>query len=619
MTVSQLTNLQIGTDGHFTIATALAKVRSCKAPAFSPDGEEIAFLSDLTGLPQIWVVPINGGWPRLITALDDPIKNFSWSPNGELLAFELAPGGGMNTQIFLIRPDGAGLRCLTDGGRETNRLGPWHIEGDKLSIASNRQYPAHLDTYFVDIHRGDYQQIAKNKGIGYLTDIHADGEFAALFRMEDRTDSNLYLINLRNGKERLLTSHDAPGNFPKAIFSPDPNVIYLISDQGLEFTAFARVNINHDGSPGPIEVLAAQENAELADFELSPDGKLAVLLWNVSGRNELSILDINNCQKINTISDLSGDIVEEIAFSRDGRYIVMSMSGATFQPDIFVTDLLAHQTRQVTFSPHAGVKLDSLICPTLDKFPAHDDLMLSGWFYFPHDYDFPGPMVINFHGGPEALERPGFNYIYQSLLAQGIAIFAPNLRGSSGLGKTFNNLDNGPLREDALRDIQSCVDYVAQNNIASPGQLGIMGASYGGYITLAGLTHYPELFAAGVVISGFANFQTFFAQTEPWIAMISKSKYGHPNNDDQVLHKLSPIHYIERLTAPTLVLHGANDTNVPVNEAEQVVEKLVKMGVPVKYLLFPNEGHDFSQVGTRTQIANMIVALFEKYLHLTES
>jgi dipeptidyl aminopeptidase/acylaminoacyl peptidase len=258
--------------------------------------------------------------------------------------------------------------------------------------------------------------------------------------------------------------------------------------------------------------------------------------------------------------------------------------------------------------------LDDLVRPELVNFRAHDQLQLTGWLYRPHNFTTPGPIVLYFHGGPESQERPLFNYYLQALLAQGIAVFAPNVRGSSGFGKTFVNLDNGPLRVNAVRDIQSCADYVLRSGIADPERIGIMGGSYGGYMTMAGLTEFPELFAAGANLFGIVNFETFFAQSVPWMGAVSKIEYGDPDTQADMLRDLSPIHKIDRVKAPTIVLHGANDTNVPVIEAEQVVESLQQRGVPLEYVLFPDEGHGFNKTPNRIRAVIAIVRWFVSYL-----
>src|SRR5207237_2212019 len=204
------------------------------------------------------------------------------------------------------------------------------------------------------------------------------------------------------------------------------------------------------------------------------------------------------------------------------------------------------------FSPHAGIDLATLVRPELVTFKSFDGLELSGWLYKPKNQNGPGPYVISFHGGPEGQERAPFRSDYQALLAQGIGVFAPNVRGSSGFGKKFVNLDNGELRVNGVKDIKACVDYLVNNHIAGPKRIGITGGSYGGYMTMAGLTEYPDMFAAGVDLFGIVNFITFFEHTEPWMAAISTTEYGDPKTQKEMLDRLSPFYKLDRIKAATM-------------------------------------------------------------------
>src|SRR5262249_17796568 len=325
-----------------------------------------------------------------------------------------------------------------------------------------------------------------------------------------------------------------------------------------------------DGRPGPIEVLAARDDAELAEFALDEGGATAALVWNVAGRDELAFFDLATAHSTPGPA-LPAETAGGLRVSRDGRPLAFVAPGPVAPFDVWVLEPRAGRRRQVTHSPHPGVDLGRLVRPSLVHFKAHDGLALSGWLYRPRGARGPGPMVLSFHGGPEGQERPMFNPTYQALLARGIGVFAPNVRGSGGFGKRFVNLDNGPLRVEAVNDIKDCVAYVVEAGVADPKRVGIMGGSYGGFMTLSGLAEYAELFVAGVNLYGLVNFETFFAGTEPWMAAISKVEYGDPATQGDLLRRLSPIRRLGRIRAPALVLHGANDTNTPVAEADQVV------------------------------------------------
>jgi dipeptidyl aminopeptidase/acylaminoacyl peptidase len=565
----------------------------------------------MNGTRQIFTVATAGGWPEQVTAFEDPVGGVSWSPEGSWLAFSLAPGGGMNQQVYLARPDGSGVKRLTDGGKETNNLGVWARDGHALALGSNRRDGAAIDAYLYDVASEKMRLAVQNRGIGSFSDLTRDGKRALLSRLVNRGDNNLYLVDLATAKETLLTPHEGPGSFGGA-FSRDGRTVYLDENSGRDRVAFARTRLGMDGAPGPIEVLAERADAELSDFELDDAGRKAALLWNVAGKSEIEIRDLVTGKTLSR-PKLPAEIAGGLTFTRDGRFLAMTLSGAATPSDIWVLDLTTGRFRQVTHSPHAGVNLRKLVRPELIRFPAHDGLELSGWLYRPTGAP-PYPMVLSFHGGPEGQERPGFNSTYQALLANGIAVFAPNVRGSSGFGKKFVNLDNGVLRKNGVKDIASCVEAVVKSGVGDPKRVGVMGGSYGGYMVMAGLTEYPQTFAAGADLFGVVNFETFFKHTEPWMAAISKIEYGDPDKEADMLRDLSPIHKVDRVVAPTIVLHGANDTNVPVVEAEQVVESLKKRGVPVEYILFPDEGHGFRKTGNRIRAAVAIVQWFTKYL-----
>jgi len=595
----------------------MARIGSATSPSFSPDGRTLAFVSNLGGLPQVWTVDAAGGYPQLVTAFDDPVGFVQWSPAADWLALTLAPGGGMNEQVYLVRPDGTGLKRLTDGGKETNRLGPWADDGATLALGSNKRDGAAIDAYVYDVAAGTARLAAENRGIGGFEDLSRDGKFGLLNRLVNRGDNNLYLVELATGKETLLTPHQGPGSF-SGEFAPDGRAVYLETNAGRDQIAFGRMELSADGSgkPGKVTLLAQRPDAEIGSFALDEAGTTAAVLWNVAGRSELELMDLKT-GRTTSRPKLPAEIAGGLEFSKDGKSLAMIVSGAATPVDIWILDVPTGAFRQVTKSPHAGVDLAGLVRPELLAFQAHDGLALSGWLYRPKSGQPPYPTVLSFHGGPEGQERPVFNSLYQALLSQGIAVFAPNVRGSSGFGKRFVNLDNGALRFDGVKDIQACVDAAVRAGVAAPGRIGIMGGSYGGYMVMAGLTEYPQLFAAGANLFGVVNFETFFKNTEPWMAAISKIEYGDPDREVELLRRLSPIHKVDRVTAPTIVLHGANDTNVPVVEAEQVVDSLKKRGIAVEYVLFADEGHGWRKTPNRVRSAVAVTRWFEKYLKRT--
>jgi dipeptidyl aminopeptidase/acylaminoacyl peptidase len=592
----------------------MARIGSVSAASFSPDGRSLSVIANVSGLPQVYAVPAEGGWPRMITDSPDPIVNAAWSPapGSNWLAITIAPGGGLNTQVYVVRSDGTGLRRLTDGGQDNNAFNAWSHDGTKIYIDSNRRDPASRDSFVIDVASGKIDLVARNPGIGSITSVTADGRFGLLTRVQSRGNNNLYLIDLANGRDTLLTPHQGVALYFGEI-AKDGSAIYIGSNEGRDLMALARIRLDASGKPGKIEVLRERADAELDGVRVTEQGTVAALVWNVGGRSEFELFDVKANTTIPT-PKLPGEIAGTPLFSRDGTRVAVTVSGATQPPDVWVAEV-GKVFRQVTFAQHAGVDVTTFVRPELLKFKAHDGLELSGWLYRPQGANGPAPYVVSFHGGPESQERPGFRTDYQALLSQGIGVFAPNVRGSSGFGKRFVNLDNGELRFDGIKDIKSCVDHLVTNKIADPKRIGITGGSYGGYMTMVGLTEYPELFAAGVNLFGMVNFFTFFQHTQPWMAAISTTEYGDPAKQKDLLEKLSPLGRLDRIRAATMVQHGANDTNVPVVEAEQIVNHLKSRNVPVEYILFPDEGHGWRKIPNRIKSTVEMVRFFDKHLN----
>ena len=590
----------------------MARVGSANSPSFSPEGKWVSFISNMSGSPQVWVVPAEGGYPRMVTNGDDPVTQADWSPASDWIAVTIAPGGGLNTQVYVVKPDGTGMRLLTKGGEDNNGFDAWTEDGKQIAIDSSRDNPAARDSFMIDLASGNVRLVAKNPGVGGIDGISRDNKRALMNRLRSRGDNNLYLLDLASGKDTLITKHDGIALFFGEM-PLDGSAAYIGTNKDRDLMAFGRIKFAADGTPGNIEVLTERADGELDGIRINKQGTLAALVWDVKGRSEISFYDLVQNRQIPG-PKLPGEIVGGGAFSNDGSKLAMVVAGAAQPADIWIMDVKTKQFRQLTFSPHAGVDLTALVRPQLVTFKSFDGLELSGWLYYPPNHRDRAPFVISFHGGPEGQERAPFRSDYQALLAQGIGVFAPNVRGSSGFGKKFVNLDNGELRFNGIKDIKACVDYLVNQGWADPKRIGVMGGSYGGYMTMAAITEYPDLFAAGVDLFGIVNFMTFFEHTQPWMAAISTVEYGDPKTQKEMLDRLSPIYKLDRIKAATMVQHGANDTNVPVIEAEQIVKTLKDRGVPVEYILFPDEGHGWRKVPNRIRSTVEMVRFFKEHL-----
>jgi dipeptidyl aminopeptidase/acylaminoacyl peptidase len=594
-----------------TRIAAIASMRFSSSPSPSPDGKAVAFISNAGGSPQVWLIAGPGAEPVQLTKGADPIQSVHWSPRGDLLVYDVAPGGGYNVQIHVMRPDGSGDRRLTPGGDINNRLFGWSNDG-RIRAATAAPDPARFQSQLIDPATGAATLVGGSAGSLSFPLVSKDGRLAVIEKLVTRGDSNLHLVDLKTGRETLLTPHEGRALHSALAFSPDGRRLWLTGNATQDRYGLAVIDIDAAGTPTLPRTVLTRPDAELEGGDISADGSTLALVWNASGRSDLSWFDTASR------TERKGPVLPVDAISRPvfaaGTSFLMTGSGAAAPANIYAADAASNGIARVTNSPHPGVDLAALVRPTLVEYAARDGVPLSGWLYTPPGAKGPQPLVFVYHGGPEGQARPTLNETNQALLASGISVFAPNVRGSSGYGKNFLALDNGALRVNGVRDIEDTTNHLVKAGIADPKRLGIMGGSYGGYMVMAGVTEFPKMFAGGANLFGIVNFDTFFKHTQPWMAAISTVEYGDPVTQADMLKRLSPIHKLDSITTPLLVLHGANDTNVPVIEAEQIVASLTARHVPVGYILYPDEGHGWRKLPNRINSTTEITKFFVERL-----
>jgi dipeptidyl aminopeptidase/acylaminoacyl peptidase len=540
------------------------------SPTLSPDGRHAAYVSDRSGTPAVWVQPVGSELTFLVDTGEHPVIAVHWSTGGGWLACQIAPGGAPRTELWLVRPDGSELHQVAGFGADSADNMRWLPGRSLLAVTENLNR-----ALLVDAVSGERRIVAEGELIS-LFDVSPDGE-RALLRHGPRGQRHIAVRDLATGAEEFVASGEA------ACFAPDGRTVFARADAG-EFAVLIRA-LN-----GQVEVLVDRHNAELEAFAATADGLTVALLWNVfGGASEVEVLALATGVTL-PVTPLPGGVVSGLEWSADGSTLTFAAEGPGQPHGVWTLDTDGlHPVSVEPVEPGA-------MTPELHAVASADDITITGWLYRPRADgpagDGPHPTVLWLHGGPEAQTRPGHSPLFQSLVDRGIAVFAANVRGSSGFGRTFVNADNGPLRYGAIADVAASVAYLVDAGIADPDRVGVMGRSYGGYLTLAALVTHPELFAVGIDVCGMSSFATFYAHTEPWIASAAVSKYGDPVADAELLHDLSPMTRIDNLRAPLLVVHGENDTNVPVIEAEQVVAALAQRGVEHRYLLFADEGHE---------------------------
>jgi dipeptidyl aminopeptidase/acylaminoacyl peptidase len=619
----------------------------CGSPSPGPDGQ-LAYVGDRHGAPALWIRAADGS-ERSVDTGPGHVRSVLWSPGGEWIAVGVAPGGGERTEVRVVRPDGGGAQRLAGGSADPGAAtaavpGRWTPDGAALAVCESVGSGL-THALLVAPDTGRREHLAVGQAL-VICDIRPHGRgYRLLVREGPRGVRRLLLVDSATGRYQSLL--DGTATVADARFAhgdAGERVVHVLSNARRERPALIEVTLDDVGVPAASRTVVSRHDADLERFAVLPGGRHAAVVWNVGGRSELGLVALAG-RRSRVLPPLPGDVVTSLLVDAAGRRLLLAVDGATHPGELWTYDLSSADLFSAEeFSPPGGyrclvshaptafpthtlapVDADSpvadlptdparLVRPVSRTFLAHDGLELSGLLYRPAGVQGPLPTLVYFHGGPESQERPTFNPLFQALLARGIAVFAPNVRGSTGYGRSFEEADDRERRAAGIRDIASCVGYLVRAGLAEPGRIGVGGRSYGGYLTLTALVTYPELFRVGVDICGVADFETFYAHSEPWIAAPAVTKYGDPHTDRALLRLLSPLHRMDALAAPLLVVHGANDTNVPVYEAEQAVAAARSRGVECRYLLFEGEGHEIEGLANRTRYVREVVAWLSAYL-----
>ena len=652
-------------------------IRSAGSPTFSPDGKKIAFLTNITGTSQVWFVDANGGYPEQITAYQDNISFVKWLPDNKGLIFGKASGGDENTQIFWLSDDGAEIKQLTNAPKVRHNFGDISVDGTKIYYASNKRNAQFFDVYSMNLADQKEELLYRQDGNNSFAAADVFGKKIIVSRSgtELGLDNNLYLIDVAAKKETLLTPHTGASEFGDVHFTAD-GIVFAHNDKR-EFYSLAQMRQKNasgdDWSEANREVsILDDSNWDVSGVEMRAFGNTVAYALNREGFSELFLRKYEtNGKPLITVFDAKSEsvklpakgVVGSLTFSKDGGKLAFTFSGAKYNGDIWVYDLEKKSLAQVTKSSRSGIQQGSFVEPELIKFKSFDGKEISGWYYLPEtsianwkvnssSENTPEsdpkeasarseavkielkevfkkwaandvsilfsnarvPVIISVHGGPEGQERPGFNPLYQYYLSRGYAILAPNVRGSTGYGKTFSHLDDIEKREDSVKDLAASVEWLKTSGGADPKRIAVMGGSYGGYMTMAAITLYPDLFAAAVNTVGIVNWETFLKNTSGYRRRQREVEYGFLDKDIDFLRRISPIAKVDKIKTPLFVIHGKNDPRVPYTEAEQLVEALKKRGISVEYKLFDDEGHGISKLKNRLELYPLVADFLDKYM-----
>ena len=585
---------------------ALSRVGSASMPSFSPDGQRIAFIADVSGVPQVWIVDRDGGWPEPVTRIEGGAGAALWSPDGKWIAFASPAIGGSATQIYVVRPDGSGVRRLTGGTADRNLMGWWTPDG-RLSIGTMRRTTTRMECALVDPDEGAATIVDTTEGFGLVVDVSRDGRRALVSRRDGAVRS-LALAGLAPRTASRPVLPPARDDVVFGRFAPDGKSIFAATNHRRDKTAFATISLEPSRF-GTTTLLWSRDDAEVSAFDVDGAARRAALIWNRDGFDELALLELATGAR-RTIA-LPCPTLGSPVFSPDGRTLALTASGARSPSDVWLVDVQSGRAHRLTRSAHAGVDLARLAAPRLIRFRGEDGLPLTAWLW--QASPRPGPLVISLHGGPLQQERAFLSPQYHALVASGISVLAPNIRGSAGFGRRFATLDDRGLRFDAIRDVKAAADQMVRSGIADPQRLGIMGESYGGWLTVTMLTRHPRLFAAAVDQYGMIDLERGDAALST-VAQMQHDEWGDPHRDAALLRELSPRASLDRIVTPTLVLHGARDGVVEPWHSDTLVKALRARRVPVDYLVLADEGHGFRREDNRVRATLAITNWFVQHL-----
>lgn len=587
----------------------------------SPDATAFAHLVDDGGFPRA-VQRFLRGWRASSSRdvelpVEGPVLRVMHSADGHWLACEVAPDGSTRSQIWVVTTD--------PDDRDARRIDSWPegvqegtaelINWDGTQVAAILTGEDGVGTScLIDPATGE-MTVLDRRSAGRLVDAWSG---VALVRVGPRGYRDL--IMLRAGIETVLLPYD-PGSTtdtgiilddhlprrlrtglegelteryqPATSYDEDSTEGYVRalvrSENGAEYARLLEVTVTADGVA--YHVVAERPDHELDEFTVSDDLSTVAMLWNIHGASELQVLDLTDYTLHEPIP-LPGMVASELSISAGGSMLAMTVEGPSSPPTVELVDPRTGEWELVDREPSLGpVSTD----PTLETITARDGLEFSGWLFRPPDGVDPIGAMLFLHGGPEGQGRPGYNEFFPALLEAGITVFLPNVRGSGGFGRSFMHADDRERRFAAIDDVADAVNFLVENGHAPADRIACCGWSYGGYLTQAALTFHPDLFAAGISICGMSDLNTWYRTTEPWIAAAAYPKYGHPVSDQDLLAELSPLQRVQDLVAPLLLVHGANDTNVPPTESQQMYDALRTLGRTVEYLVFDDDGHEIDR------------------------
>jgi dipeptidyl aminopeptidase/acylaminoacyl peptidase len=573
-------------------------IKSAYSPEFSPDDQRVAYLSDLTGVPQIWTTSLSEPRvPQQITLDDERVGFLSFAKKSDRIAFGIDRGGSERFQIHLLERGWDSVVKLTDEPNVIHNWGGWSPDEDAIAFSSNARSQEYFDIYVQELGDRSTELVYRYDGNAYPVTWSPDGSKILFEVAHAPFDHDLFLLELDDKSADLLTPHSGEAAFYSPTLDESGRFAYCVTDKDREFAAIARIDVKtHEleylyAEDWDVEGLSATNDKETLAFTVNDGGASRLLVWELGSEAPDEV-------------PLPKGQVAGLDWSNDGRKLAFSLSSSAANSDVWVFEFEAQgsprgRLSRLTTSSTCGIPTSSFVEPELVKTRSFDELEVPSYLYLPKAEAPPFPLIVYLHGGPESQFRPGFSPLMQFFVKLGFAVLATNFRGSTGYGRRYTHLDDVKGRMDTVRDAEFALRHVLDKYPVDANRVAAWGGSYGGFMVLACLYSNPGAWSAGVDIVGISNFVTFLKNTGPWRRKLRIAEYGDPEKDKEFLEGISPNNNAHLIKSPLFIIHGTNDPRVPIGEAEQIAETLKRLGREAHLLKFEDEGHGLVKLKNR--------------------
>ena len=593
-------------------------VRGASFGAWLPADQGMLIFTRFAEAAQIHRVNAPGGMRRQLTFFGEPIGGGEVCPDPRVpyFLFSKDSAGDEQHQIYKFNYADESYEMLTDG-KARNESCVWANRSPRFAFSSTMRNGRDFDIWVGELEGArSFQVVAKAGGSWDPVDWSPDDQSLLLLNYVSANESYYHILNLTDQRMAKLNPQNQKVAYGKARWSRDGKGIFLISDQ---FGAFRQL-LYYDLQTEAFRILTKKIPWDIEDFDLAADGKRIALIANEDGWSALYLLapDQGNLVPVS----LPRGQYFDIKFKPDGKQLAIVLNTSRASSDVYVRNLDTGEIIRWTESETAGLATKDFVDPELIRYPSFDTVegtrrLIPAFYYRPKNAAAPFPVLIVCHGGPEGQFTPSFAPFTEFYLNElGIAVIFPNVRGSSGYGKEFLELDNGAKREDAVKDVGALLDWIAGNPELDARRVAVSGGSYGGYMALAVMTNYPDRLCAGVDFCGISNFVTFLESTAEYRRDRRRAEYGDERDPAmrEFLNRISPLTNVGKIKKPMFIVQGQNDPRVPVTEAEQMVKAIRDNGVEVWYLRAKDEGHGFAKKTNRDYYNQAFIMFLEKFL-----